>query len=104
MIEPSKKRTLKLMAEYGCYPIWERTETGSDNIDPSDLPISFSLQETLTDWMRQFDATFNQDDPYQSGFHTTEAQIAFKTEGEKLLGKLKMELGDSYAIDFHLPW
>ena len=104
MIETLKKRTLKLTVEYGCYPLWEQTENGSDNIDPLRLPISLHLKKLLINWKQKFDSTFNQDDPYQSGFHTLEAKSAFRAEGESLQSKLKMELGDSYIINFYLPW
>ncbi len=58
------------MPDYGCHAVWEITQSGSENTDPDDLPISIQLAEALTVWAARYDATLDQSDPLASGFST----------------------------------
>lgn len=102
MTTATKKRALKLMADYDCYPLWGQGETGVDNVDPADLPISPGLRDALEAWAQRYDDTLDRDDPRRSGFHTPEAEAAFKAEGEVLLGRLKAELGQDYHLSIQV--
>ncbi len=98
MAAEMKQRSLRLMADHDCFPLWERTGTGMDNVDPAALPISPSLQDALDLWAEQHDATLDRDDPGQSGFKARDAESAFKAEGKALLGRLEAELGGGFAL------
>ena len=76
-------KKIKLMPDYGCFPIWGMDDDNFGNIDPYSLPISKSLAEELLVW---------------SGFENIEKENIFKYEGEKLFKKLKLELGDQYTV------
>jgi hypothetical protein len=91
-------RTIKLMADYECFPLWEASPGIVGNIDPEDLPISSSLQQRLIAWAEKFTATLNMDDPPSSGFESEQEARAFRQEGEVLVQCLQKELGASYVV------
>jgi len=89
---------IKLMLDYQCYPLWGMSENNLGNIDPRSLPISEKLISNLMDWAKKYDATLNLEEPINSGFATKELELAFKKEGEYLLNRLRIELGNSYHL------
>lgn len=95
-------RTIKLMADYQCFPLWEASPGEVGNIDPEGLPISEDLKAKLADWARQYDETLNMDYPPDSGFESAEAEAQFKQEGCRLADQLRMELGPEYEIRTYL--
>ena len=95
-----KTRSLKLMADCECSPLWERTETGMDNVDPEGLPISQGLRDAPDAWARRHDDTLDRDDPRRSGFPNPEAAIVFNADGQALLDRLEAELGRKYTLTF----
>jgi hypothetical protein len=95
-------RTIKLMADYFCHPLWDRTPgRGGDrdpNIDPDELPISEELKNRLTNWAKNFDAILNMDDPASSGFPSKDDELRFSQQGAKLAESLRAELGSEFRI------
>lgn len=65
--KPQKRRTLKLMADYGAWPLWD-SEAPEYNIDPNTLPLSEETKRRLMAWADAYDATLNQDYPPSSAF------------------------------------
>ena len=93
-------RRLKLMADYDCHPLWGTTADEIGDIDPASLPISAALVADLAAWAGAFDATLDRDAPARSGFASSEAADAFRTEGARLAERLECELGEAWRIDF----
>lgn len=91
-------RTLKLMADYQCYPLWEASRGKVGNIDLNSLPISESLRKQLLDWADVYDGTLNLDDPAISGFENVDTVEAFKAQGMRLADQLREELGPDFVI------
>ena len=91
-------RTLKLMSDYGCHPLWEASTGGTGNVDPASLPLTADLQRALRDWALRYDATLDQDDPRQSGFPNEEREASFMSDGAALAKRLQDELGPDYAV------
>ena len=91
-------KKIKLMPDYGCFPIWGMDDDNFGNIDPYSLPISKSLAEELLVGANKYDKTLNIEEPLNSGFENIEKENIFKYEGEKLFKKLKLELGDQYTV------
>ena len=89
------------MADYDCFPLWEQSEGGVENVDPANLPISADLRDMLEDWAQRYDDTLNRDNLAQSGFQTPDAKAAFNADGENLLQRLRTELGQDYVITAH---
>lgn len=91
-------RTIKLMADYQCFPLWEVSPEIVGNINPQDLPISSMLKQALMMWAAKFDATLNMDDPVSSGFGSERAANEFREEGDALAQRLQEELGKNYVV------
>ena len=92
-------RTLRLMADYDCSPLWE---PGGDPypINPEDIPISTGLHKSLWAWADTFDATLNHDDPTTSGFTSHDDEGRFIEEGRRLSECLRTELGMNFQIEY----
>jgi hypothetical protein len=88
-------RTIKLMADYLSYPIWEGI---NGDIPPDSLPISESLTDSLLNWASDYDKTFVSYDPPSSGFESQESADKFVATGYDLLSRLKAELGPDFEI------
>jgi hypothetical protein len=95
-------RTLKLMADYQCYPLWEASPGEVGNIDPNSLPLSTSLQAQLLDWADVYDKTLNWEDPATSGFACVDAVDEFKAQGMRLADRLRAELGPEFVVEVKL--
>ncbi len=92
-------RRLKLMADYGCLPLWGTAAAEIGEVDPADLRISAALVADLGHWAEAYEATLDRDDPLSSGFGSPEATAAFRAEGERLADRLRSELGDGWSIE-----
>ena len=93
-------REIKLMTDYDCYPLWEESSDGVDNIAPSSLPISESLAERIDAWGDEYDKTMNNEDPAASGFLSEQAMVIFEGKGKALFGELKQELGGEFTVTY----
>lgn len=91
-------RIIKLMPDFGCFPLWEASSHAVGNIDPKTLPLSTSLVSELENWTAQFDATLNSDDPLESGFTSSEDERDFADAGYQLCIKLQRELGTDFEV------
>lgn len=91
-------RTIKLMADYECSPLWESSPGQVGNIDLDTLPLSQDLKARLINWARAYDATLNMDDPMSSRFETDAQEVEFKRIGNELGEKLGDELGPEFAV------
>ena len=92
--------TIKVMADYECFPLWRINCANPNNIDPATLPISPALTEDLLDWAARYDATLNRVDPAASGFTDAAAEHAFSARGEHLARRLAEELGPAYTVEY----
>lgn len=91
-------RSIKLMPDYGCFPLWEASSDIFGNINPEELTISRQLKEGLFAWAEWYDSTLNIDDPINSGFSSPNDQRDFENEGRSLAARLREELGENYII------
>ncbi|MCE0828997.1 hypothetical protein LVQ78_23705 [Buttiauxella sp. A2-C2_NF] len=91
-------KKIKLMADYGCYPLWGTTPDDFGDIAPDLLPISTDLQESLQRWADRFEAILNIDDPASSGFKNELEEETFIKDGYVLAQRLRDELGSEYEI------
>lgn len=96
-------RTIKLMADYHCWPLWGVAADDLGDIDPADLPLSEDLRLRLRRWAAAYDATLVEDDPVRSGFASDAAAAAFEAEGRALGEALATELGDGYRVIVQIP-
>src|SRR5262245_17262764 len=92
----SKMKAIKLMTDYGCFPLWGVDVVG--NIDPRALAISDELRSDLNRWAQRYDGVLNHDDPAQSRFKTPKEEDAFEKEGRRLWRELQKQLGPTYKV------
>lgn len=95
-------RKIKLMTDYGCFPLWDASGVTCGNIDPGYLPISSVLRNRLFQWSIAYDQTLNEEDPLNSGFVDDFEKKKFLEEGEAIYEELKKELGSDYLV-FYFP-
>jgi len=93
----SKK--IKLMADYGCDPLWWEEADEVGDIDPATLPLSDNTISRLHKWALVYDTTLNWVDPYESpDFPSVEALVGFEEEGISLWKQLQQELAPKYEV------
>lgn len=95
-------KTIKLMADYYCFPLWEASPDQVGNIDPHTLPITNKLVDELISWAHKYDATLDLDNPTNSGFKSNEDEAAFNKIGMELTKKLQEELGENFKVIFEI--
>ncbi|WP_414567764.1 hypothetical protein [Nostoc sp. CCY 9925] len=90
---------IKLMADYGCYPLWWATSDRAGDIDPETLPLNQETISRLEKWAEVYDAKLNWENPGDSlGFSSLEAEAAFEDEGISLWKQLQKELVLDYQV------
>lgn len=92
---------LKLMADFGCWPLWNVSPKTYGTVDPESLPISDELKKQLLAWAAAYDEILDEIYPPDSHFKTPAAEVAFKNTGRQLGKKLQEELGNNYQIICH---
>lgn len=89
-------KTLKLMTDYDCFPLWDVND--GLNIVPDSLPLPEEIKLRLERWAKYYDETLSRDDPLSSKFRSEEEELAFENEGKALWQILKEELGADYKV------
>jgi hypothetical protein len=59
----TRPRRIKLMADYGCHPLWSMDEAYSGNLDPDALGLSPALAADLAAWAERFEDALDWDNP-----------------------------------------
>jgi hypothetical protein len=94
---------IKLMADYGCWPLWHVGEPG--NLDPATLPLQPPTVERLLAWAAAFDASLDWANPPATTFGSATEErafwAAFEVEGIALWHRLRAELGPAYTVVYH---
>ncbi|MEH2250506.1 hypothetical protein [Nostoc sp.] len=93
-----KTEKIKLMADYGCYPLWWVSPEKVGNIDPETLPLIPETIKRLNKWEEIFNAKLNWEDPANSPDLSEEAEAAFEEEGISLWKQLQTELAPNYQV------
>ena len=90
---------IKLMADYGCDPLWWADADKVGNINPEKLPLCQETIRRLYKWAEVYNATLNWSDPTDStGLSSPEADRAFEEEGINLWKQLQKELMPNYEV------
>jgi hypothetical protein len=89
---------IKLMADYGCDPLWWADVDKVGNIDPARLPLNKETINRLRKWANSYNATLNLQDPANSPDLSPEEEAAFEQEGISLWKQLQKELAPNYEV------
>lgn len=92
--------TVRVMADYECYPTWLTGFAGVDNVDPAELQISDGLAASLLHWAQTYDDTLDRDDPASSGFPDAGQKADFYAAGHELARRLAAELSGRYPVEY----
>ena len=71
------------------------------HVDIDELPISQALKAKVLAWDSEYQATFNDDYPPDSGFSSPEAERMHIAEGSQLAKSLQQELGGAYMVEYY---
>ena len=88
---------IKVMADYGCWPLWHDGSSELGDIDPQSLPLSKELTSALIEWAAKLDGALDRADPgntkWPDGFFAD-----FNREGHELAVRVRDELGPAYEV------
>lgn len=101
MIGENSMKSIKVMTDYNCMPLWHYGSGDVGEIDPSTLPISKDLISGFMAWADDYNATLNHQSPQDSGFKSKDVELAFIDRGLVLAQELKNELKDFNVYYFH---
>ncbi|RYF30453.1 MAG: hypothetical protein EOO23_05105 [Comamonadaceae bacterium] len=91
---------LRLASEYLASPIFCGDLEKMGHIEVGDLPISKKLMIKIIEWDAEFQATFNDEYPPDSGFCSSDARRRHMAAGEELAQEIQQELGGGYAVKY----
>ena len=91
------KPAIKLMADYGCWPIWHYGGKEVGNIDPCALGLSPELLSKLGTWVEVFESHLDRSDPAATSWSTKE-EADFDDEGRRLCRQLALEVGQQFSV------
>lgn len=100
VIRKSDMEYIKLMPDYGCFPLWHHQSQEVGEINPESLGLSPDLCERLACWQNEYDQTLNASDPVISGFGSKEMEVKFVVKGYELALALKKELNGTQVVYF----
>ena len=90
--------TIKVMADYRCFPLWHCGGDIVGDLDPAELPISKALQDDLMAWAEAYEESFDWDDPMASRPWTEAETAAYRLAGDRLADRLRAELGPDWTV------
>jgi len=93
-------KTFRLRAVYGAPPIFNPDVEEMGYVEPSELRLSANLLAQLGEWNREFQQTFSDDYPPDSGFASEDDRLRHNARGAELAVLLQQELGQSVRIEF----
>jgi hypothetical protein len=95
-------KKIKLMSDYGCFPLWEYLDGELvDNVNPDDLPLSTGLKTALHKWAISYDLTLDEEYPPNSGFRNPAEAEAFEVQGREMWRELQSQLGPDFKILYY---
>jgi hypothetical protein len=93
-------KTFRLGAVYGAPPIFNTDVDEMGYTEPSELHLSPHLLARLDEWNDEFQQTFSDDYPPDSGFISEDDRTRHNARGSELATLLQQELGESVRIEF----
>jgi hypothetical protein len=98
LARPSPRRWLRVQARNGEPPLKRSRSRGLEPTLAQDLGISSGLSNAVSQWAKDYAATFT---PAASGFESQAAAEAFVYRGRALAADLQRELGDSWHVEYY---
>ncbi len=92
-LDPAAVTRVKVMAEFGYYPLWSMDEGVSGDINPSDLGLSAELTAAFDAWAQAYATSLDPDDPGHV-LWTPADNLDHAQEGRRLAARLAAERPD----------
>lgn len=93
---------LRLTTEYMATPIFCTDPEEMGHLDVDDLPISDALKKNLKNWYQEYQSTFNEEHPQNSGFCSLQMAIVHAKKGESIAKQMQIELGENYRVEYSI--
>jgi hypothetical protein len=93
-------RRIKVMTDYGCYPLWAMDEGKIGPFSPHHLGVSPELENDLWAWAAELDMSVNGEDPARSNWSEARHRQHIE-QGLSLARRIKQELPvrEVFALD-----
>lgn len=91
--DPAQSRSVKVMADFGCHPLWALDPGLVGDFPPEHIGLSDELCRDLYNWAASFDASLDRDNPADS-LITPEEHTAHEERGRQLAIRLARERPD----------
>ena len=91
--DPALSRSIKVMADYDCHPLWALDPGVVGNFAPEDLGLSEELSRDLNEWAAAFNSFLDRDNPVES-LASPQQQSAHEAQGRQLAIRLARERTD----------
>jgi hypothetical protein len=99
-MEATEMKIFRMRAVYGAPPIFNPDIDEMGHVELSDLHISSNLLSQINDWNVEFQKTFYDDYPPDSGFKYDEDRNRHNERGAELAFLVQQELGAEVRISF----
>jgi len=99
-METFEMKIFRLGAVYGAPPIFNPDVNAMGYMEPSDLRLSPNLLARLEEWNKEFQQTFSDDYPPDSGFISEDDRSRHNMRGAELATLIQRELGGDIRIEF----
>jgi len=93
-------KELRLGAEYGASPMFDPNVEQMGHIAPSELGLPRSLIMDIEAWNQDFQSTYCDDYPPESGFSSPEQVCQHNCRGLELTRRIQEVLGSDWTIKF----
>lgn len=89
-----------VIREYMATPIFCSNDDNMGHVDVDALPVTDELKNKLKLWHADYQSTFDENYPPNSGFICRDADQAHIERGRQLAEQLRIELGEGYKVEY----
>lgn len=95
-------KRIRFQAEYMAPPLFDPDPITMGHIEIASLKLSEKLTAAIVEWDYEYQNTFNENYPPDSGFSTTGQLLQHNLRGAELASLIKKELGNDFIVDFYV--
>ncbi len=92
--------SVRLAAEFSCFPTWRVWRDGVEEVHPRDLGLSEELVTEIMKWDAEYQGIFVPDCPQEGDFESPTAQQEWAARGQRLAHRLADELRDVPEVTY----
>ena len=93
-------KNTRMSREYLASPIFLSDVDCMGHVDIADMAISRGLARDISSWDHEYQSTFNDEYPPDSGFDSLGESNRHSNEGRCLAERLQQELGSEYVVEY----